>query len=539
MWANQIICLISLHTLVLKTELLCMIGGIRVILNLCEYKKKVMGCWMGKNIGGTLGAPFEGKRQINNVSFYIQELAGNPPPNDDLDLQLVWVNAIEKYGRNINARILGEYWLSYVTPHCVEYGAGKTNLRMGLVPPFSGYMNNIYKDSNGCFIRSEIWACIAPGHPEIAAKYAYEDAIVDHGDEGLYGEIFCAAIESAAFVEKDKYKLIDIGLSYIPENCAVARGIKAAMESYKLGVPWQEARKNVLTTVPGSFGVQGTPDEEIPKDVPNGERGWDAPSNIGIMIIGWLYGEDDFGMSLCIAVNCGEDTDCTAATLGSIFGIIHGIDGIPKEWIEPMGDRINTICISLADVWDIVIPKTVSELTDRTLRITPLFLGSEICNYVTVTDGYTIKALEGDSLYYKEIPRKVWVIGENFKDLLQLGPFAAKYDFVIFRAVLDYGEEPYIHENIPKKFKLILDNLIWQQQWLNISWHVPEGWKVSPSCNTSVFLDQKYISGTQIEFTVTAEFLNKNRYDLFIDISSNGHHTKGIIPIVLLHGNYK
>ena len=24
-----------------------------------EYRDKVLGCWMGKNIGGTLGAPFE------------------------------------------------------------------------------------------------------------------------------------------------------------------------------------------------------------------------------------------------------------------------------------------------------------------------------------------------------------------------------------------------------------------------------------------------------------------------------------------------
>ena len=30
-----------------------------MILNRDEYRNKVLGCWMGKNIGGTLGAPFE------------------------------------------------------------------------------------------------------------------------------------------------------------------------------------------------------------------------------------------------------------------------------------------------------------------------------------------------------------------------------------------------------------------------------------------------------------------------------------------------
>jgi hypothetical protein len=30
-----------------------------MVLNRDEYRNKVLGCWMGKNIGGTLGAAFE------------------------------------------------------------------------------------------------------------------------------------------------------------------------------------------------------------------------------------------------------------------------------------------------------------------------------------------------------------------------------------------------------------------------------------------------------------------------------------------------
>ena len=55
-----------------------------------------------------------------------------------------------------------------------------------------------------------------------------------------------------------------------------------------------------------------------------GVLGYDVPSNIAITLIGMLYGGEDFGKVQCIAVNCGEDTDCTAATAGSIWGIIHG-----------------------------------------------------------------------------------------------------------------------------------------------------------------------------------------------------------------------
>jgi ADP-ribosylation/crystallin J1 len=40
-------------------------------------------------------------------------------------------------------------------------------------------------------------------------------------------------------------------------------------------------------------------------------------------VLGLLAGEGDFGKSLCIAVNCGNDTDCTGATLGAPLGILY------------------------------------------------------------------------------------------------------------------------------------------------------------------------------------------------------------------------
>lgn len=517
-----------------------------MLLKFDDYKDKLMGCWLGKNIGGILGAPFEGKRQINNVDFYVQDLNGNPPANDDLDLQLVWLNAVERFGHNVNASILGEYWLSFVTPDWVEYGAGKNNLRMGLVPPLSGYVENLYKDSCGSFIRSEIWACLAPGNPEIAVRYAYEDAIVDHSDEGLYGEVFCAAVQSAAFVEKDKNRLIDIGLSYIPSDCGVAKGIKTAIDSYQTGESFIEARKNVMTAVPGFFGAQLTPIKDLAKDVPNGNAGWDAPSNIGLMIIGWLYGEDDFGKSLCFAVNCGEDTDCTAATLGAILGIIHGAKAIPQKWIEPIGDVINTICINAIN-GTITIPKTVTELTERILRVSPIFLGTKICDILTDKDGYTIKMVEAQDLYCRKddvfgvgaLPNSAFAWKPNepqFGDVLKRAPYAVTYNFMTFNAVLNYMGEPYIKVNENRKFKLTLmdNNFLGQQQWLSLKWYVPDGIQVLQGKETSVFMPYLHATKAELEFDIFAERLNGSKIELLLDITSNGRHTRGTIPVVLI-----
>ena len=212
-----------------------------------EFRSKVYGCWMGKNIGGTLGMPMEWERCKNDITYYTHDLNGEPLPNDDLDIQILWLLALEDRGIHVDAKDLGEYFNEFMIFTHAEYGVAKTNLRSGFQPPVTGSFNNDFKDSCGSYIRSEIWACLFPGHPDLAAQYAFEDAIVDHGDgEGVYAEVFIAAMESAAFYCRDIRRLIEIGLSYIPEGCAVGRGVRKAMETYDAGMDEKETREYIM-----------------------------------------------------------------------------------------------------------------------------------------------------------------------------------------------------------------------------------------------------------------------------------------------------
>lgn len=308
-----------------------------------EYRDKVFACWLGKNIGGTLGAPYECKKELQHLVFY-DPLPSKSAPNDDLDLQLAWLKCLEDRGVDITCGDLADYWVKFLSAYpWNEYGFCRRNLGRGLRPPISGCFENYYIDEMGSPIRSEIWACVAPGDPQLAAALAWHDAVLDHaGGEGVYGEMFWAALESAAFVLSDPTTLIQIGLAMIPIWSRISRVIRDVLWCHSHAVPWEECRERILR----AFGHHNP---------------CHAPQNHGFTILGWLYGQD-FGDKLCKAVNCGYDTDCTGATLGAVLGIIGGTAGIPKNWRDPVGETI----VLHKFTGDCNAPKDIAELTRRT-----------------------------------------------------------------------------------------------------------------------------------------------------------------------------
>ncbi len=313
------------------------------IIQFSDYRKRVMGCWLGKAIGGTLGMPHEGTKGPLDLTFY-DPVPQGAIPNDDLDLQVLWLMLVKRYGPNMSRRQMGQGWLDHVDFPWDEYGAAWANFSRGIFAPASGHHTNFCGDCMGSPIRSEIWGCLAPGDPELAGKLALEDGIQDHDGEGIWGELFFSTIESAAFVLQDRDALIELGLSALPKDCRVFKAVRSTVDWYKKDQDWKVVREKVMR----EFGhINFT----------------DAPQNIAFTILGWLAGRD-FGDAICIAVNCGQDTDCTGATLGSILGIIDP-DGIPARWKEPISQEL---VLSFA-IKNLNYPKTLDELTDLTAEM--------------------------------------------------------------------------------------------------------------------------------------------------------------------------
>lgn len=498
------------------------------------FHNRVLGCWMGKNIGGTLGAPVEWRRQMNDFSFYTQELNGEPLPNDDLDIQLLWLLALEERGINLTPADLAEYWCQFVTPHWVEYGTGKMNMRAGILPPLSGNFGNDYRDSCGSFIRTEIWACIAPANPMAAVRYAYNDSILDHGHgEGTWAALFVVAMESSAFVVSDVKTLVKIGLSYIPEDCGVATAVVCAVDSFDRGLSWQDARDEILRYHRGKThcGLRGCiSDADFEKGFFDGKLGWDAPSNIAILVLGLLYGGDDFEKMLCITVNCGEDTDCTAATAGSIWGIIHGYDAIPQKWIEPIGRSIKTITLDLGDIgWSIA--KDVDDLTERTMRIASAVVDAhKIPVNVTSADV---------PLLARDVPVET-LFCTNRNAIMMGFPNGPVFRHGPLEVALDYDTDACVRNGEGKRLRVTIHNTGRIQ--LNTSWHwyLPEGCTVSPGGDGVVQLMADSFdprSKTQ-EFVFCFEKVDRPLLRAALEITVPGLPTVMLVPVIFQNGVY-
>ena len=270
-----------------------------------EYLDKIYACFLGKAISGNIGAPHEGVKMPLDLPFVPQMI--NPDmPNDDLDLQVLWLDVLERKGYDFTSADLLERFVASCDYAPGEYAVMRKNFQRGILPPYSGkFCNDYYIEGMGAPIRSELWGCVAIGNPSLAAELATRDAQQDHFGESVNAERFLAVLECNAFFESDIKKLILDALNIVPEDSKFRKlVIQIIKDCEKYNNP-----KKVFSNILFNFGHP---------DCTN------MYQNMGIIIMSLLLGEMDVIKATMMALNCGFDTDCTCATVGAILGIIQG-----------------------------------------------------------------------------------------------------------------------------------------------------------------------------------------------------------------------
>lgn len=270
-----------------------------------KYFDKVYGCWLGKCICGNIGAPFEGMKQELSVRF-TESMVKEMLPNDDLDLQVLFLDVVEKYGPEFTSDQLADVFYRNCPYAPGEYAYFKKNYECGIHPPLSGSFNNeVYRNGMGCTIRSEIWACLAPGDPVRAVEFCKRDGVLDHRGDGLYGEMFMAALESLAFAESDVLSLIAQAKEFVPEESRLRALIDDTVRWAAEEASFRAVRERIVAHYGSAEATS-------------------VYQNIGFILLGLLRGSDDLLLSTIEVCNCGFDTDCTCATFGAIKGILAG-----------------------------------------------------------------------------------------------------------------------------------------------------------------------------------------------------------------------
>ena len=221
--------------------------------------------------------------------------------------------------------------------------AAYRNLVDGLNPPASAIYMNPYREWIGAQIRADIFGYVSPGMPEYAAELAHRDGTLSHVKNGIYGEILISSMISAAFTTNDVREIVRIGLSEIPRTSRLAEAVKDVLDWSTTIDDWRSCWEMIMQKY--------------------GHYNWiHTINNAAMMLLGLLFGEGDYEKSITISVMSGLDTDCNGATVGSILGVIKGAQDLPKKWVEPLNDRIQSYVIGFDN-------SKITDLGNRTFKL--------------------------------------------------------------------------------------------------------------------------------------------------------------------------
>jgi ADP-ribosylglycohydrolase len=324
-----------------------------------EWLDKLHGAWTGRCCGCLLGKPVEGwKRErlwgylrdsnrwplsgylIYDVASEVQEKyqldesvawgdkVSAMPEDDDTNYTTTGLAILKRNGPNFSPQDVAGFWLQNipVLHTCTAERVAYRNLCKLIAPPQSASFRNPYREWIGAQIRADLWGYVCPGEPQRAAEFAWRDASISHVKNGIYGEMWAAAMIAAAFVCDDIKTIIRAGLGEVPENCRLAGAVERVLGWHQSGLDYDAA-------------VEKLHQEWNESNV----HDWcHTISNAMIVAIGLLWGEGDFEKTICRAVQACFDTDCNGATCGSILGILHGRRALPEKWTGVLHDTLHT-----------------------------------------------------------------------------------------------------------------------------------------------------------------------------------------------------
>lgn len=316
-------------------------------INVDEHKleNQIYWGWLGQICAGSFGTALEGysrdtiKRDFGRVDGYLKKPSAY---NDDITFEIAFLLAMNEYGRKTEAAQIAEYWVSLIPFAWSAEDIALKNLLLGIMPPFSGMINNPYKEWIGAQMRGAVCGMVAPGNPLEAARLAWTDGQISHSNNGIIGEVFNAVITSLAFVEKDIRKIVEDTINMLPQKSQYYSIVKFALNTCKKSKTAEEAfiiceeefkRYNLIHAYP----------------------------NAAIEVIALWFGKGDYDSTIYLTGMAGRDVDCNAGQVGNIAGILNAEKGLDKKWTQPIGTEFKTYIRNYSTIsLDQLVKKTMN-----------------------------------------------------------------------------------------------------------------------------------------------------------------------------------
>ncbi len=360
-----------------------------------DYYDKVHGAWLGAAVAGALGMSVEGMHK-NDLKPYLTELGQWPlteyikrlpphrdperkqwftaedwgpagfGPDDDTLYQVANLLLLEEKGPEITSQDIADKWLAsfsvFEAQNCGRaVRVAERRLKEGIMPPESG--QHEMGEFMGGQMKGEFWGYVLPGNPVEAARYGRLDAEVAFHTDGIYGEMFMAALTAEAFFESDPAKLLQAGLAVIPEDCDYAKCIRDVITWHQ---QWPEDWEKAHEQIDAKWAPEGAKNRRV------------FPNN-AVNALALLYGDGDFDKTITIAVMAGWDTDTNAGDVGPVMGIVLGRGAISAKWTEPIGNTFRCD-VKGAEEWQI------DELARRTVAVGATLTAAKSAGLVEIVD---------------------------------------------------------------------------------------------------------------------------------------------------------
>jgi ADP-ribosylglycohydrolase len=338
--------------------------------------ERIRGAWLGRTVGNTLGKPVEGLTRAEVAAYlraagqwpqtgYLPLLSPLPegvgalhpsaavatagrftdvPRDDDIDWTILALHVMETHGAGFTTEQIAAAWLDRV-PFTQTYTAERAayrNLVSGLRPPATATTANPYREWIGALIRGDAFGYVSPGDPAGAARLALVDARLSHTANGKYGEMWAAALVAAALAADSAEQALRLALCVVPPRSRLRSALAHVLSLREQGA----GRVDALDWVDEALG-----------DYP-----WvHTINNAALIAIGLLWG-GHFMDAVGITISGGRDTDSNAATVGSVYGALHGPDAVPPELVGTTHVHVRSAVRDFDRV-------TVAELAARTARL--------------------------------------------------------------------------------------------------------------------------------------------------------------------------